>query len=91
MKEDVSKIEESSEADVNSLPLPETMPVDEEGNMIDTRIPFDLKPPGKPKSSDFLNIVSHQIYHDVGSTPHHSRVLLVSGRAPQFTTYYFPM
>ncbi len=77
MKEDVSKIEEVSEADVNSLPLPESMPVDEEGNMIDTRIPLDLKPPGKSKSSDFLNIVSH---HDVGSTPHHSRISLVSGR-----------
>jgi hypothetical protein len=30
------------------------MPLDEDGNMIDTRIPLDLKPSGKSKSLDLL-------------------------------------
>lgn len=53
IKEDL-KLEENSEAFVNSLPLPEAMPHDEEGNIIDTRIPIDLKPSGKSKSLDLL-------------------------------------
>lgn len=60
IKEDVCKTEENNEADVNSLPLPEPMPLDQEGNMIETRIPLDLKPTRKTKSSDlpsvFLNV-----------------------------------
>ncbi|XP_046444871.1 protein lin-37 homolog isoform X1 [Daphnia pulex] len=53
VKEDL-KLEENGEAFVNSLPLPEAMPLDEEGNIVDTRIPFDLKPSGKSKSLDLL-------------------------------------
>ena len=62
-KEDISKIEETSETDVNNLPLPEAMPIEEEGQMIDTRIPLELKPPRKSKSTDFLNPkVTAEIY-----------------------------
>ena len=53
IKEDL-KTEENSEAFINSLPLPELMPLDEDGNFIDTRIPLDLKPSGKSKSFDLL-------------------------------------
>ena len=62
-KEDISKIEETSETDVNNLPLPKAMPIEEEGQMIDTRIPLELKPPRKSKSTDFLNPkVTAEIY-----------------------------
>ncbi|KAI9551638.1 hypothetical protein GHT06_021973 [Daphnia sinensis] len=54
VKEDVLKTEESSEASVNSLPIPEPMPLNKGGKVIDTRIPVDLKPSEKSKSLDFL-------------------------------------
>lgn len=54
VKEDACKTEENNETDVLSLPLPEPMPLDLEGNLIETRIPLDLKPTGKSKSPDFL-------------------------------------
>lgn len=54
VKEDILKNEESSEAFVNSLPVPEVMPLNKGGKVIDTRIPVDLKPNEKSKSLDFL-------------------------------------
>lgn len=55
-KDDI-KTEDNSESDVTNLPLPESMPLDKEGNLIDTRIPQDLKPPEKSKL-EFLPIFS---------------------------------
>ena len=51
-KMDVVKMEDK-EGQPN-LPPPEPMPKDEDGNIIDTRIPINLKPPEKLSSLDFL-------------------------------------
>lgn len=75
IKEDIIKIEETSEGDVNSLPLPEPMPLDEEGNSVETRIPLNLKTPGKSiKSSDFL-LQSVRLKYIKSSFPHNNSIM----------------
>jgi len=63
MEEKMSSVELKEEAteepkvpDVTELPIPEPMPKDDEGEIVDTRIPSDLKPPKKSSNLDFLLI-----------------------------------
>jgi len=54
VKEENIKIEDKEE-EIKSLPLPEEMPVDHDGKVIDTRIPVDLKPLVKQTSGYLMN------------------------------------
>lgn len=54
-EEDLS--EEYKLPEVTRLPMPEPMPRDEHGKLVDTRIPADLKPPKKPSSSELSAIL----------------------------------
>jgi len=54
VKEENIKIEDKEE-EIKSLPLPEQMPIDHNGKLIDTRIPADLKPLVKQTSGYFMN------------------------------------
>ena len=55
VKEENIKIEDKEE-EIKSLPLPEEMPVDHDGKVIDTRIPVDLKPLVK-QTSGYLMVL----------------------------------
>ena len=58
--EDKAKTNESTDdepkapVEVTSLPLPEPMPVDDDGENIDTRIPIIINPLKKSSTLDFL-------------------------------------
>lgn len=60
VKEENIKIEDKEE-EIKSLPLPEQMPIDHNGKLIDTRIPADLKPLVKQTSGYFM--VSFKIFN----------------------------
>jgi hypothetical protein len=45
--------------EVTSLPKPDPMPVDDDGEIIDTRIPIIINPPKKSSTLDFLSIFSN--------------------------------
>merc|ERR1712071_596575 len=53
-EETVIKIEDKEE-EIKSLPLPEHMPLDHNGELIDPRIPTDLKPLVKQTTGHFMN------------------------------------
>ena len=53
VKEENIKIEDKEE-EIKSLPIPEPMPVDHDGKLVDTRIPIDLKPLVKQTSGHFM-------------------------------------
>lgn len=54
LKEEIT--EDDKVPDVTELPMPEPMPKDDDGEIVDTRIPSDLKPPKKSNNLDFLLI-----------------------------------
>ena len=45
---------ETKEVEVTSLPKPDPMPVDDDGEIIDTRIPIVINPPKKTATLDIL-------------------------------------